>query len=206
MSGTKARSDRGMSNRLAVWLQPFGDCFTVPTWRHVLVLIAGAILSPGWRTVAAALRVVGLEQGASFTNYHRVLNRNSWSSRRIAGRLLQLLVSTFVPDGPVIIGLDDTLERRWGSKIKARGIYRDPVRSSHGHFVKASGLRWLCVMAAAYSLGWPRLGSAIPNRPGSFRAIRATAPAARQEAHRLGSTDLAADRAMVARAANHRRH
>ena len=143
MSGTKARSDRGMSNRLAVWLQPFGDCFTVPTWRHVLVLIAGAILSPGRRTVAAALRVVGLEQGASFTNYHRVLNRNSWSSRRIAGRLLQLLVSTFVPDGPVIIGLDDTLERRWGSKIKARGIYRDPVRSSHGHFVKASGLRWL---------------------------------------------------------------
>jgi hypothetical protein len=135
-----------MSNRLAVWLQPFGDCFTVPTWRHVLVLIAGAILSPGRRTVAAALRVVGLEQGASFTNYHRVLNRNSWSSRRIAGRLLQLLVSTFVPDGPVIIGLDDTLERRWGSKIKARGIYRDPVRSSHGHFVKASGLRWLCVM------------------------------------------------------------
>jgi hypothetical protein len=146
MSGTKARSDRGMSNRLAVWLQPFGDCFTGPTWRHVLVLIAGAILSPGRRTVAAALRVVGLEQGASFTNYHRVLNRNSWSSRRIAGRLLQLLVSTFVPDGPVIIGLDDTLERRWGSKIKARGIYRDPVRSSHGHFVKASGLRWLCVM------------------------------------------------------------
>src|SRR4051812_13513131 len=63
MSGTKARSDRGMSNRLAVWLQPFGDCFTVPTWRHVLVLIAGAILSPGRRTVAAALRVVGLEQG-----------------------------------------------------------------------------------------------------------------------------------------------
>lgn len=146
MSGTKARSDRGISNRLASWLQPFGDCFTVPTWRHVLVLVAGAILSPGRRTVAAALRVVGLEQGASFTNYHRVLNRNSWSSRRIAGRLLQLLVSTFVPDGPVIIGLDDTLERRWGSKIKARGIYRDPVRSSHGHFVKASGLRWLCVM------------------------------------------------------------
>ena len=58
--------------------------------------------------------------------------------------MLRLLVSAFVPDGPVIIGLDDTLERRWGSKIKARGIYRDPVR--RGHFVKASGLRWLSVM------------------------------------------------------------
>ena len=87
MSGTGTKSGHGMSSRLAAWLLPFSDCFTIPTWRHVLVLIAGAILSPGRRTVAAALRVVGLEQGASFTNYHRVLNRNSWSSRRIAGRL-----------------------------------------------------------------------------------------------------------------------
>ena len=58
----------------------------------------------------------------------------------MARRLLLLLVQAFTPEGPVIIGLDDTLERRWGAKIKARGIYRDPVRSSHGHFVKASEL------------------------------------------------------------------
>jgi hypothetical protein len=45
-----------------------------------------------------------------------------------------------------VLALDDTLERRWGRRIRARGIYRDPVRSSHGHFVKASGLRWLSVM------------------------------------------------------------
>ncbi|HYZ60828.1 MAG TPA: transposase [Acetobacteraceae bacterium] len=127
-------------------MEPFSHAFTNPTWQHVLVLIAGAILSPGRRTVAAALRVTGLDQAPCFTNYHRVLNRNRWSSRQVARCLLCLLVSSFVPDGPVIIGLDDTLERRWGAKIKARGIYRDPVRSSHGHFVKASGLRWLSVM------------------------------------------------------------
>jgi hypothetical protein len=127
-------------------MEPFSEAFTTPTWQHVLVLIAGAILSPGRRTVAAALRVTGLDQDPCFTNYHRVLNRNRWSSRRVARCLLKLLVISFVPDGPVIIGLDDTLERRWGAKIKARGIYRDPVRSSHGHFVKASGLRWLSVM------------------------------------------------------------
>jgi hypothetical protein len=132
--------------KLAGWMKPFRQGFTNPTWQHVLVLIAGAILSPGRRTVAAALRVSGLDQDPCFTNYHRVLNRNRWSSRRLARCLLRLLVSSFVPDGPVIIGLDDTLERRWGAKIKARGIYRDPVRSSHGHFVKASGLRWLSVM------------------------------------------------------------
>lgn len=57
-----------------------------------------------------------------------------------------MLVDRFAAAGPVVIGLDDTIERRWGAKIKARGIYRDPVRSSHGHFVKASGLRWLSAM------------------------------------------------------------
>ena len=134
------------SAKLATWMQPFSASFTAPTWQHVLVLVVGAILAPGRRTVAAALRVTGLDQDPHFTNYHRVLNRNRWRSHAIARRLLRLLVSTFVPHGPVIIGLDETLERRWGAKISARGIYRDPVRSSHGHFVKASGLRWLSVM------------------------------------------------------------
>lgn len=135
-----------MPTRLATWMQPFAAAFTAPTWEHVLVLMVGAILTPGRRTVAAALRVVGLEQDPHFTNYHRVLNRNQWSSRWIARCLLRLLIGTFVPTGPVVIGLDDTLERRWGAKIKARGIYRDPVRSSESHFVKASGLRWLSLM------------------------------------------------------------
>ena len=127
-------------------MQPFQKGFTAPTWQHMLVLIVGAILTPGRRTVAAALRVTGLAQDPHFTNYHRVLNRNRWSSRGIARCLLRLLIDTLVPAGPVVIGLDDTLERRWGAKIKARGIYRDPVRSSDSHFVKASGLRWLSVM------------------------------------------------------------
>jgi hypothetical protein len=76
-----------------------------------------------------------------------VLNRNIWSSRWLSRRLFRLLVDTFVRNGdPVVVGLDDTIERRWRARIKARGIYRDPVRSSHGHFVKASGLRWLSLM------------------------------------------------------------
>jgi DDE superfamily endonuclease len=142
---------RGFSNfvasaKLATWMQPFSESFTTPTWHHVLVLVAGAVVAPGRRTVAAALRVTGLDQDTRFTNYHRVLNRNRWCSRAIARLLFRLLVTAFAPHGPVIIGLDETLERRWGARISARGIYRDPVRSSHGHFVKASGLRWLSVM------------------------------------------------------------
>jgi hypothetical protein len=83
----------------------------------------------------------------TFCTFHRILNRAAWSSRAAAGRLLILLIEAFVTSSaPVVIGLDDTIERRWGAKISARGIYRDPVRSSKGHFVKASGLRWLSAM------------------------------------------------------------
>jgi hypothetical protein len=115
----------------------------------VLTLVAGALLAPGRRTVASALRVMGLAEAPTFTSYHRVLNRNGWSSRELARRLLRLLVRRLVPEGPIIVGLDDTLERRRGAKIKAKGIYRDPVRSSRSHVVKASGLRWLSLMLLA---------------------------------------------------------
>jgi hypothetical protein len=131
------------------WMRPFRCHFTAAAWRHVLVLVGGALLAPGRRTVAAALRVTGLGQAAGFAVYHRVLSQGHWCSRAVARRLLLLLVAAFAPDGPVVVGLDDTIERRWGARIAARGIYRDPVRSSHGHFVKASGLRWLSVMLLA---------------------------------------------------------
>lgn len=128
------------------WMAPFAALFTRPTWRHALVLVAGALLTPGRRTVTAALSIMGWREDGGFAKFHRVLNRNRWSSRAVAQRLLTLLVARFVPQGPVVIGIDEPIERRWGPKIKARGIYRDPVRSSHGHFVKASGLRWMVVM------------------------------------------------------------
>lgn len=135
-----------VSEELAGWMAPFRAAFTAPAWRHVLVLVTGALLVPGRRTVASALRVLGLGESLHFTNYHRVLNRDRWCSRGLSRCLLRLLIAALVPSGPVVVGLDDTIERRWGGKIRARGIYRDPVCSSHGHFVKASGLRWLCIM------------------------------------------------------------
>jgi len=127
----------------------FAACFSKRVWAHVEVLVVGALLAPGKRTVTAVLRVMGLSQEGQFQQYHRVLNRARWSSLAVARVLLTLVVETFVPTGPVVIGIDDTLERRRGRKIAAKGIYRDPVRSSHSHFVKASGLRWLCAMVLA---------------------------------------------------------
>jgi hypothetical protein len=126
-------------------LAPFAPLFSERLFQHVQLLLAGAILAPGKRTVASALRAVGLEQERRFCRYHRVLSRAVWSSREVSGVLLGLLVEAFVPEGPLVLGIDETLERRRGKKISAKGIYRDPVRSSREHFVKTSALRWVCL-------------------------------------------------------------
>jgi hypothetical protein len=105
---------------------------------------------------------MGLSDEATFQNYHRVLNRARWSSLALCRVLLHLLVAAFVPtDAPVVVGLDDTIERRRGAKIAAKGIYRDPVRSSKGHFVKASGLRWLSMQLLA-PIPWAERVWALP--------------------------------------------
>src|SRR5881227_4008117 len=116
------------------------------TWRRAELLLIGAILAPGKRTVTSLLRIAGLGRERRFTNYHRVLNRVAWSPRAASCLLFGLLLDAFAPTGPVVLGIDDTIERRRGKRISAKGIYHDPVRSSHGHFVKASGLRWLSLM------------------------------------------------------------
>ena len=100
------------------------------TWHRAELLLIGAILAPGKRTVTSLLRIVGLGRERRFTNYHRVLNRAAWDARAAARLLLGLLIAAFAPTGPVVLGIDDTIERRRGKRIGAKGIYRDPVRSS----------------------------------------------------------------------------
>jgi len=136
--------------RFAAVILPFAGMFVQQrTWRHAQLLLLGALLTPGQRTVCAVLRVAGLCWERRFVSYHRVLNRAVWRDRVGTRRLFDLLVATFVPRGPVLLGVDDTIERRRGKRISAKGIYRDPVRSSKSFFVKTSGLRWLSLMLLA---------------------------------------------------------
>jgi len=128
---------------------PYAGLFCRRVFAHVQLLVLGAILAPGKRTVTSVLRIMGLSEQRRFHKYHYVLSHACWSPRRAARVLLTQLLSVFAGDGPLVVGLDETLERRWGARIAARGIYRDAVRSSHSHFVKCSGLRWISLVLLA---------------------------------------------------------
>ena len=206
--------------RFAAIILTFAPVFLQPrTWRHAELLLIGAILAPGKRTVTSLLRIAGLSRERRFTNYHRILNRVSWEARTAARLLLSLLVAAFAPAGPVVLGIDDTIERRRGKRISAKGIYRDPVRSSKGHFVKASGLPLrsrLCgcdafctgstalpLMAEPHApgsapLGGSSLGLAVPDRARTLGALLPRARPAAQKADRLGTADGRTSAAMVA--------
>jgi hypothetical protein len=120
--------------------------YGISTWYKIEVLVTGAILARGQRTISAVLRVMGLSQERNYAMYHHVLSRAVWSGLEVSAILLRLLLKTFDRGGAVVFGMDETIERRRGDKISAKGIYRDGVRSSQSHFVKASGLRWVSVL------------------------------------------------------------
>jgi hypothetical protein len=110
-------------------ISAFTPLFTKKVFEHAKILLmagtpVGSILVVGRRTVCSALRTVGLEQEKQFHKYHRVLNLAKWSAHQVAHILLELLVHRFIPaSDPIVFGIDETLERRWGNKIKAKRIY-----------------------------------------------------------------------------------
>jgi hypothetical protein len=150
-------------------LANFAACFDKRVWDHAVILLIGAILAPGKRTVTAALRIMGLSDEKHFINYHRVLSRATWSGLAVSripfGMLLILLLRA---NAPIVVVVDDTLERRRGAKIKAKGVFRDAVCSSEKHLLTCFGLRWVCMMLLV-PLPWATRPWALPFRTGRAR-------------------------------------
>jgi hypothetical protein len=142
-------------------LLAFAPAMTQPTFRHSVTLAAGALLTPGRRTIASALRAVGLGDLRHFTNYHRVFNRARWSALRLSRLLLRQLIGLLPPAAPIRIVVDDTLERREGPKIPYKGLFRDPVRSTANRKVFSWGIRWLC-LGLLVPLPWSQRQWALP--------------------------------------------
>ena len=143
-------------------LTVFRPWFTAPTWRKLMTLLTGTLLAQGRRTVAATLRASGNEQATNWSCFHQVLNRARWSPLTVSRQLLLLIVETFVPSGACVeLVIDETLERRWGSKISKRGHYRDSSLSSKERSVSSPGLRWI-VMAVVLTVPWTKQCWALP--------------------------------------------
>ncbi|GAC1402043.1 MAG: hypothetical protein NVSMB65_19290 [Chloroflexota bacterium] len=160
------------SSAILAILATFAPAFTAPTFAHAQVLVYGTLLAVGRRTVTAALRAVGLVDERHFTTYHRVLNRAVWSPLVLSRLLLGLLVVTLlVPGAPLLVVIDETLERRWGKKIAYKGRFRDAVRSRGPHIVTSPGVQWLCVLLLV-PVPWSRRPWACP-----FLTVPALAPA-----------------------------
>ena len=140
----------------------FSSLFSKKVFEHVKVLLMGTLLCIGNHTVCAALRFMGLKDEPQFHKYHRVLSLVKWSGLKASRILLQLLLKCFgASKEPLVFGIDETIERRRGNKIKAKGIYHDAVRSSHSHFVKCPGLRWMSMMLLC-KIKWTERIRALP--------------------------------------------
>lgn len=151
-----------LPHEIMVVLCQFAPVFSERIWDWVQVMVVGAILAPGRRTVSSILRVMGLGQEPQYQNYHRVLNRARWSGREASQRLLKLLVVHFVAeDATIVLGADETLERRRGAKITGLGCFRDAARSTANNKVKSMGLRWVSMMMLVH-VPWNKRVWALP--------------------------------------------
>lgn len=151
-----------LSDPILSVMREFESAFSQPTWHKVQVLLMGTLLARGRRTVAAALRHMGRSDEKTFSLYHQVLNRARWKPLELSRRLLLLLVRTFVAAGGTLtFVIDETLERRWGRRIKKRGHYRDPLQSSKKRSVSTSGLRWI-VLTLVITPPWTKQKWALP--------------------------------------------
>lgn len=180
-----------MTPEIVAVLSVFSSEFSRATWKNIQVLLIGAILCRGPRRISSILRVMGLASIRNFSKYHRVLSRAQWDGLMLAKILLGLLVRLLPSSWAMIVAVDETLERRKGKKIKAKGLYRDAVRSSHSNVVTTFGLKWEC-MALIVPLPWCKRPWALP-----FLTVLAPSKKSNEKAGRRHKTSLDWTRQMV---------
>ena len=176
------RPDLHLPPSFTAWLAPVLAAFSRRSRPTTAALAVGALLAVGPRTVTNCLRALGLAEHPSFTAFHRVLNRNTWSGLALARTLLGMVVATFIPTGPVIIGLDHTLERRRGPHIGPAGRFYDASQRADAPKPTSRGLRWLSAMVlvdvpfAGRIWGLPVLTALTPSKAWSERHGRRHRP------------------------------
>lgn len=180
-----------MTKDILAVLAAFSSEFSRPTWKNIQTLLIGAILCRGPRRVTSILRVMGLSSIKNYSKYHRVLSRARWNSLALAKILFGLLLELLPDSWPILVAVDETLERRWGKKIKAKGLYRDAVRSSQSNVVTSFGLKWEC-MTLIVPLPWCKRHWALP-----FLTVLAPSRKSNETAGRRHKTSIDWTRQMI---------
>lgn len=182
---------RALTTEILAVLASFASEFSRPTWKNIQVLLVGAILCRGPRRVSSVLRIMGLASIRNFSKYHRVLSRAEWDGLALAKILLGLLIKLLPESWPILVAVDETLERRRGKKIKAKGLYRDAVQSTQSNVVTSYGLKWEAMMLIV-PLPWCTRPWALP-----FLTILAPSKRSNETAGRRHKTSLDWARQMV---------
>ena len=180
-----------MTTEIISVLAAFASEFTRPTWKNIQTLFIGAILCRGARRITSILRVMDLKEERNFSKYHRVLSRAEWSGLALSKILLGMLIAILPVSWPILIAVDETLERRKGKKIKAKGVYRDAVRSSQSKVITSFGLKWE-YMTLIVPLPWCSRPWALP-----FLTVLAPSKKANEKAGRRHKTSIDWTRQMV---------
>jgi hypothetical protein len=175
---------KALTTEILAVLAAFSSEFTRPTLKNIKVLLIGAILCRGPRRISSILRVMGLATEGNFSKYHHVLSRAQWDSLMLAKIMLGLLIKLLPESWPILVAVDETLERRRGRKIKAKGLYRDAVASSQSNVVTSYGLKWECMMLIV-PLPWCKRPWALP-----FLTVLAPSKKSNEAAGRRHKTSL----------------
>lgn len=165
-------------------LAAFSSEFSRPTLKNIKILLVGAILCRGPRRISSVLRVMGLASEGNFSKYHHVLSRAKWDGLMLAKIMLGMLIKLLPDSWPILIAVDETLERRRGRKIKAKGLYRDAVQSSQSNVVTSYGLKWEC-MVLIVPMPWCNRPWALP-----FLTVLAPSKRSNEAAGRRHKTSL----------------
>ena len=150
-------------------LREFAEAFTPPTYHRFIVLLLAAILTTGRRTVTNLLRTVSTLAPGHPSSYHRVFSQRRWSSWRLARALAGFILRRWVPEGPVSLCGDDTVDEHRGKKVYGKACHRDAVRSTHSFTAYRWGHKWV-VLAVLVKFPLARRLGALPVRVALYRS------------------------------------
>jgi len=124
-------------------IEEFAPAFTRPTLVRFTFLLFAAILTTGQRTVANVLRTMGRAVPGHPSSYHRVFSCRRWCSWKLARGLATFIIDCWLPQGPVPLVGDDTVDEHRGKKVYGKACHRDAVRSTHSYTAYRWGHKWV---------------------------------------------------------------